>query len=67
MYISSYSKIQKEIENCKTQLDGWESFRIQVHDPNNILLAKKEIAQHEKLLAELQTKLLNTPKDEQNY
>jgi uncharacterized protein involved in exopolysaccharide biosynthesis len=67
MYISPYIKLKNEIEYCKSQLQGWESFRSTVRDPNNILLAKKQITEQEKLLAQLEHKLLNTPKDEQNY
>ena len=51
---SELSKIDNKINFVKSQLRGWETFYTQVHDPNNILLAKNEIAINTQTLSDLE-------------
>ena len=56
---SELQKLDNQISFIKSQLRGWETFYSEVHDPNNILLAKNEIAINTKTLSDLEAKRLN--------
>ncbi|MEA5459137.1 hypothetical protein VB796_08820 [Arcicella sp. LKC2W] len=51
---SEKDKLDKQMAFVKSQITGWENFRKQVKDPNNLLTAEKEINYNRKLLIKLQ-------------
>ena len=51
---SAEQKKENELIFCTYQIKGWESFRKQTKDPNNLLTAEKEINNLKKKIAKLE-------------
>lgn len=50
---SAEQKKERKLVFYHSQISGWESFRSQVKDPNNLLTAEKEINNLKEMIAEL--------------